>query len=70
LIYALKDEKKLNLQKKHIMVQIFIERFYDQYIEHIQDFYEISLVRAIKSCEHLLIFKDHLSDGMRELNIN
>jgi hypothetical protein len=52
------------------MVQIFIERFYDQYIEHIQDFYEISLVRAIKSCEHFLIFKDHLSDVMRGLNIN
>jgi hypothetical protein len=64
--------EEIEFPKKQIMVQkfkIFIDIFYDQYIEHIQDFYEISLVRAIKSCEHLLIFKDPLSNVMRGLTI-
>ena len=63
--------KSLEFPKKKIMIQkieLFVDRFYDQYIEKIQNFYHISFERAVRSCEHLLIFRDPLSSVMKRLH--
>ncbi len=65
--------KSLEFPKKKIMIQkieLFVDRFYDQYIQKIQNIYYISFERAVKSCEHLLIFRDPLSSVMKGLNFN